>query len=57
MDYLGSQYLHHMVVIGLSCNKISGEISDIMESLNHLIVLNLSNNMFTGCIPSSSFKT
>ncbi|RYQ88322.1 hypothetical protein Ahy_B09g095581 isoform B [Arachis hypogaea] len=46
-----------MVVIGLSCNKISGEISDIMESLNHLIVLNLSNNMFTGCIPSSSFKT
>ncbi|QHO40048.1 Receptor-like protein [Arachis hypogaea] len=52
MDYLGSQYLHHMVAIDLSCNKISGEIPDIMGSLNGLVVLNLSNNMFTGSIPS-----
>ncbi|QHO40050.1 receptor-like protein 54 [Arachis hypogaea] len=53
MDYLGSQYLHHMVAIDLSCNKISGEIPDIMGSLNRLVMLNLSNNMFTGSIPSS----
>ncbi|XP_025696610.1 uncharacterized protein [Arachis hypogaea] len=56
MDYPGSQYLHHMVAIDLSCNKISGEIPDIMGSLNRLVVLNLSNNMFTGSIPSSFGK-
>ncbi|KAL4382510.1 hypothetical protein AHAS_Ahas04G0240700 [Arachis hypogaea] len=56
MDYPGSQYLHHMVAIDLSCNKISGEIPDIMGSLNGLVVLNLSNNMFTGSIPSSFGK-
>ncbi|XP_057756520.1 receptor-like protein 6 [Arachis stenosperma] len=56
MDYLGSQYLHHMVIIDLSCNKIYGEIPDIMGSLNRLVVLNLSNNMFTGSIPSSLGK-
>ncbi|XLU99840.1 receptor-like protein 6 isoform X2 [Arachis hypogaea] len=56
MDYLGSQYLHHMVAIDLSCNKISGEIPDIMGSLNGLVVLNLSSNMFIGSIPSSLGK-
>ncbi|XLT57082.1 receptor like protein 27-like [Arachis hypogaea] len=56
MDYLGSQYLHHMVAIDLSSNKIYGEIPDIMGSLNRLVVLNLSNNMFTGSIPSSFGK-
>ncbi|MED6144754.1 hypothetical protein PIB30_018427 [Stylosanthes scabra] len=56
MDYLGRQYLHQMVAIDLSCNKISGEIPDIMGSLNRLVVLNLSNNMFTGTIPSSLGK-
>ncbi|KAL4382506.1 hypothetical protein AHAS_Ahas04G0240300 [Arachis hypogaea] len=56
MDYPGRQYLHHMVAIDLSCNKISGEIPDIMGSLNGLVVLNLSNNMFTGSIPSSFGK-
>ncbi|XLT92278.1 hypothetical protein S245_014158 [Arachis hypogaea] len=56
MEYLGSQYLHHMVAIDLSCNKISGEIPDIMGSLNGLVVLNLSNNLFTGSIPSSFGK-
>ncbi|QHO09117.1 Receptor-like protein [Arachis hypogaea] len=56
MDYLGGQYLHHMVAIDLSCNKISGEIPDTMGSLNGLVVLNLSNNMFTGSIPSSFGK-
>ncbi|XLT92282.1 hypothetical protein HN873_013957 [Arachis hypogaea] len=53
---VGSQYLHHMVAIDLSCNKISGEIPDILGSLNGLVVLNLSNNMFTGSIPSSFGK-
>ncbi|XP_057754124.1 receptor-like protein 7 [Arachis stenosperma] len=53
MDYLGGQYLHHMVAIDLSCNKFYGEIPDIMGSLNSLVVLNLSNNLFTGSIPSS----
>nr|XP_025648308.1 receptor-like protein 6 [Arachis hypogaea] len=56
MDYLGGQYLHHMVAIDLSSNKIYGEIPDIMGSLNRLVVLNLSNNMFTGSIPSSFGK-
>ncbi|XP_057754836.1 receptor-like protein 6 [Arachis stenosperma] len=56
MDYLGGQYLHHMVAIDLSCNKIYGEIPDTMGSLNGLVVLNLSNNMFTGSIPSSFGK-
>ncbi|XP_052116672.1 receptor-like protein 6 [Arachis duranensis] len=56
MDYLGGQYLRHMVAIDLSCNKIYGEIPDIMGSLNGLVVLNLSNNMFTGSIPSSLGK-
>ncbi|MED6217691.1 hypothetical protein PIB30_020147, partial [Stylosanthes scabra] len=56
MDYLGRQYLHNMVAIDLSCNKISGEIPDMMGSLNSLVVLNLSNNMFTGSIPSSLGK-
>ncbi|XP_025696615.3 receptor-like protein 54 [Arachis hypogaea] len=56
MDYLGGQYLRHMVAIDLSCNKIYGEIPDIMGSLNGLLVLNLSNNMFTGSIPSSLGK-
>ncbi|MED6144751.1 hypothetical protein PIB30_018424 [Stylosanthes scabra] len=56
MNYLGRQYLHHMVAIDLSCNKISGEIPEIMGSLNSLVVLNLSNNMFTGTIPSSLGK-
>ncbi|MED6107606.1 hypothetical protein PIB30_015566 [Stylosanthes scabra] len=56
MDYLGSQYFHHMVAVDLSCNKISGEIPDIMGSLNSLVVLNLSNNMFTGSIPASLGK-
>ncbi|XP_057756517.1 receptor like protein 22-like [Arachis stenosperma] len=35
---------------------ISGEIPDIMGSLNRLVVLNLSNNLFTGSIPSSFGK-
>ncbi|XP_072071605.1 uncharacterized protein [Arachis hypogaea] len=56
MDYLGVQYLHHMVAVDLSCNKIYGEIPDTMGSLNGLVVLNLSNNMFTGSIPSSFGK-
>ncbi|XP_072072233.1 receptor-like protein 54 [Arachis hypogaea] len=56
MDYLGGQYLRHMVAIDLSCNKIYGEIPDIMGSLNSLVVLNLSNNMLTGSIPSSLGK-
>ncbi|XLU55022.1 hypothetical protein S245_049670 [Arachis hypogaea] len=56
MDYLGGQYLHHMVAIDLSSNKIYGEIPDFMGSLNSLVVLNLSNNMFTGSIPSSFGK-
>ncbi|XP_057754410.1 receptor-like protein 6 [Arachis stenosperma] len=56
MNYLGGQYLHHMVAIDLSSNKIYGEIPDIMGSLNSLLVLNLSNNMFTGSIPSSFGK-
>ncbi|KAL4322540.1 hypothetical protein S245_049655 [Arachis hypogaea] len=56
MDYLGGQYLRHMVAIDLSCNKIYGEIPDTMGSLNGLVVLNLSNNMFTGSIPSSFGK-
>ncbi|KAL4382514.1 receptor like protein 27-like [Arachis hypogaea] len=56
MDYLGGQYLHHMVAIDLSSNKIYGEIPDIMGSLNSVVVLNLSNNMFTGSIPSSFGK-
>ncbi|KAL4380822.1 hypothetical protein S245_012148 [Arachis hypogaea] len=56
MDYLGGQYLHHMVAIDLSCNKIYGEIPDTMGSLNGLVVLNLSNNMFSGSIPSSFGK-
>ncbi|XP_057754837.1 receptor-like protein 6 [Arachis stenosperma] len=56
MDYLGGQYLHHMVAIDLSSNKIYGEIPDIMGSLNSLVVLNLSNNMFIGSIPSSLGK-
>ncbi|XP_052116980.1 receptor-like protein 9DC3 [Arachis duranensis] len=56
MDYRGGQYLHHMVAIDLSSNKIYGEIPDIMGSLNSVVVLNLSNNMFTGSIPSSFGK-
>ncbi|XP_015962341.1 receptor-like protein 6 [Arachis duranensis] len=56
MNYRGGQYLHHMVAIDLSSNKIYGEIPDIMGSLNSLVVLNLSNNMFTGSIPSSFGK-
>ncbi|XP_057753759.1 receptor-like protein 6 [Arachis stenosperma] len=56
MDYPGDQYLHHMVAIDLSSNKIYGEIPDIMGSLNRLVVFNLSNNMFTGSIPSSFGK-
>ncbi|XP_020977664.1 receptor-like protein 12 isoform X1 [Arachis ipaensis] len=56
MEYLGRQYFHYMIAIDLSCNKIFGEIPDIMGSLNGLVVLNLSNNMFTGSIPSSFGK-
>ncbi|MED6164208.1 hypothetical protein PIB30_087479, partial [Stylosanthes scabra] len=56
MVYPGRQYLHDMVAIDLSCNKISGEIPDMMGSLNGLVVLNMSNNMFTGSIPSSLGK-
>ncbi|XP_072071609.1 receptor-like protein 49 isoform X2 [Arachis hypogaea] len=56
MEYVGRQYFHYMVAIDLSCNKISGEIPDIMGSLNRLVLLNLSNNMFTGSIPSSFGK-
>ncbi|RYR60650.1 hypothetical protein Ahy_A04g017710 [Arachis hypogaea] len=56
MEYLGCQYFHYMVAIDLSCNKISGEIPDIMGSLNRLVLLNLSNNMFTGSIPLSLGK-
>ncbi|XP_072071602.1 receptor-like protein 40 [Arachis hypogaea] len=56
MKYLGRQYFHYMIAIDLSCNKIFGEIPDIMGSLNGLVVLNLSNNMFTGSIPSSFGK-
>ncbi|KAL1322680.1 hypothetical protein AAHE18_14G213700 [Arachis hypogaea] len=56
MNYHGDQYFHYMVAIDLSCNKISGEIPDIMGSLNGLVVLNLSNNMFIGSIPSSLGK-
>ncbi|MED6144753.1 hypothetical protein PIB30_018426 [Stylosanthes scabra] len=56
MGYLERQLFHYMVAIDLSCNKISGEIPDIMGSLNSLVVLNLSNNMFTGTIPSSLGK-
>ncbi|MED6144755.1 hypothetical protein PIB30_018428 [Stylosanthes scabra] len=56
IDYHERQYLHDMVAIDLSCNKISGEIPDIMGSLNSLVVLNLSYNMFIGSIPSSLGK-
>ncbi|QHO09312.1 receptor-like protein 49 [Arachis hypogaea] len=56
LNYHGVQYFDYMVAIDLSCNKIYGEIPDIMGSLNRLLVLNLSNNMFTGSIPSSLGK-
>ncbi|KAF2311805.1 hypothetical protein GH714_026814 [Hevea brasiliensis] len=42
-----------LVAIDLSCNKLEGEIPDVVGNLNALRLLNFSNNNLRGGIPSS----
>ncbi|GMQ06668.1 hypothetical protein CsSME_00051160 [Camellia sinensis var. sinensis] len=52
-DIYLTRILTVFTAIDLSSNKFSGDIPNVIGSLNSLIVLNLSHNSLTGLIPSS----